>query len=191
LEGIKSWVEGSAAAATSKSLDSTATSPSRAGAAGSPAARKSKVRAGAKAKARPGARKLIAFTDGASRGNPGEAACAVVFFDEKNEELLRRSKRLGRTTNNVAEYEAVLMALELAGLLGARALDLRLDSELVVRQLNGEYKVKHPALKPLFERACKGIEAFEHVTVTYVPRAENALADELANHELDGKAGDP
>ncbi len=154
-----------------------------------PAARKTKLEA--RAEAKPGVGKLVAFTDGASRGNPGEAACAVVLYDEKNEELLRRSKRLGKTTNNVAEYEAVLMALELAGLLGARSVDLRLDSELVVRQLNGEYKVRHPGLKPLFERACKGMGAFEHVSVMYVPRAENALADELANDELDGKAGDP
>lgn len=132
--------------------------------------------------------RLTAFTDGASRGNPGEAACAMVLFDEKNEELLRRTKRLGVTTNNVAEYEGVLLAMEYAGALGARDLDIRLDSELVVRQLSGEYKVKHPALKILHERARRRMSAFGEVTVTHVPREENTLADDLANDELDGKA---
>jgi ribonuclease HI len=134
--------------------------------------------------------KLIAFTDGASRGNPGDAACAVIILDGKNEELLRRSKRLGKTTNNVAEYEGVLLALELAELLGARELDLRLDSELVVRQLNGSYKVKHPVLIPLFEKARKRMGSFDRVTVTHVPRKENTAADKLANAELDGRADD-
>lgn len=137
-----------------------------------------------------GTLKLIAFTDGASRGNPGDAACAVIMLDEKNEELLRRSKRLGKTTNNVAEYEGVLLALELAELLGARELDLRLDSELVVRQLNGSYKVKHPVLIPLFEKARERMKSFDRVTVTHVRRKENAVADKLANAELDGKADD-
>jgi ribonuclease HI len=135
--------------------------------------------------------KLIAFTDGASRGNPGEAACAVILFDDKNEELLRRSKRLGVTTNNVAEYEGVLLALDLAGTLGANDVELRLDSELVVRQLSGRYKVKHPALKPLFDRARRMMAEFERVTVSHVPRDENTLADDLANDELDGKGQDP
>lgn len=132
--------------------------------------------------------KLIAFTDGASRGNPGKAACAAILFDEKEEELLRRSKRLGIATNNVAEYEGVLLALDLAETLGASDVEIRLDSELVVRQLNGQYKVKHPTLKPLFERARDMMAALDRVTVLHVPREENTLADELANDELDGKA---
>jgi len=132
--------------------------------------------------------KLIAFTDGASRGNPGKAACAAILFDEKDEELVRRSKRLGIATNNVAEYEGVLLALDLAETLGARDVEIRLDSELVVRQLNGQYKVKHPALKPLFERARELMAAFDRVTVSHVPRDENTVADKLANDELDGKA---
>lgn len=144
-----------------------------------------------KKRARPRAGlKLIAFTDGASRGNPGDSACAVIILDEKNEELLRRSKRLGRATNNVAEYEGVLFALELAELLGARELELRLDSELVVRQLNGSYKVKHPVLIPLFEKARRRMGSFDRVTVSHVPRKENAVADKLANAELDGRADD-
>jgi ribonuclease HI len=134
--------------------------------------------------------KLVAYADGASRGNPGKAACAVIILDRKDEELLRRSKGLGRTTNNVAEYEGVLYALELAELLGASELELRLDSELVVRQINGQYKVKHPSLQPLFERARARIKKFERVTVKHIPRAENKNADALANAELDGRADD-
>jgi ribonuclease HI len=175
LEGIKSRIEGTAADGKTQRGDT---------------AKKPRRKASGREAAKPPGPTLIAFTDGASRGNPGEAACAVIFFDEKNEEVLRRSKRLGKTTNNVAEYEAVLMALELAEVLGARRLELRLDSELVVRQLNGEYKVKHASLKPLFTRARKRMEAFERVTVTFVPRAENDLADKLANDQLDGKAVD-
>ena len=133
---------------------------------------------------------LIAYTDGASRGNPGPAACAVIILDKKDDELLRRSKSLGKTTNNVAEYEGVLFALELAELLGARELELRLDSELVVRQLNGSYKVKHPVLIPLFEKARRRMGSFDRVTVSHVPRKENAVADKLANAELDGRADD-
>lgn len=132
--------------------------------------------------------RLTAFTDGASRGNPGRAACAVVLFDEKNEELLRRTKLLGVTTNNVAEYEGVILALDYAEALGARALEVRLDSELVVRQLKGEYKVKHPALRKLHARVVERIASFGEVTVVHVPREETALADGLANDELDGRA---
>ncbi|UCH85817.1 MAG: ribonuclease HI family protein [Candidatus Latescibacterota bacterium] len=131
---------------------------------------------------------MTAFTDGASRGNPGDAACAVILFDDTNEELLRRSKRIGVATNNVAEYEGVLLALELAEMLGAKELIIKLDSELVVKQLNKQYKVKHPTLKPLFERARIMIGGFRRVDVTHIPRGENKLADKLANDELDGKA---
>lgn len=134
--------------------------------------------------------KLVAYTDGASRGNPGKSACAVIILDKKDEELLRRSKSLGRTTNNVAEYEGVLYALELAELLGASELELRLDSELVVRQINGQYKVKHPSLHPLFEKTRARMKKFGRVTVKHIPRAENKNADALANAELDGRADD-
>lgn len=131
--------------------------------------------------------RLVAFSDGASRGNPGAAACAVILLDARGEELLRRSKLLGKKTNNVAEYEGVVLALDLAATLGAKQLSLKLDSELVVKQLNGAYKVKHPSLKPLYERAQQLIARFEKVSVAHVPRAENAAADQLANDALDGK----
>jgi len=132
--------------------------------------------------------KLTAYTDGASRGNPGPSACAVILFDEKNEELLSRSRRLGVATNNVAEYEGVLLALELAEALGARDLEIRVDSELVVRQLKGRYKVKHPSLIPLHARAIQRMASFKEITISHVPRKENLQADKLVNDELDGKA---
>lgn len=132
--------------------------------------------------------RLTVHADGASRGNPGEAACAAIVLDARGEELLRRSRRLGVATNNVAEYEAVLMGLDLAAQLGAREVELRLDSELVVRQLNGQYKVKHPGLQPLYARAIKALQTFVSWHIIHIPRKENAAADKLANDALDGKA---
>jgi len=140
-----------------------------------------------RARRKPKITKLIAFADGGSRGNPGQSACAVVVFDDKNEELLRRSRRLGVTTNNVAEYHGVLLALELAETLGAGEVEIRIDSELVVRQLNGQYKVKHPSLKPLHARARAQMASFGRVTIYHVPREENELSDGLVNDELDGR----
>ena len=131
--------------------------------------------------------RVMAISDGASRGNPGEAACAVILSDKKGEELLRRSQRLGVTTNNVAEYHGVILALELAQTLGASELLLKIDSELVVKQLKDEYKVKHASLKPLFERARELIGGFEHFDVIHVPREETKAADKLANSELNKK----
>ena len=129
--------------------------------------------------------RLTAFTDGASRGNPGEAACAMVLFDEKNEELLRRTKRLGVTTNNVAEYEGVLLAMEYAGALGARDLDIRLDSELVVRQLLGVYRVKSQDLLPFYQQAMHLARRRREFRVSHLPRELNIHADALANQALD------
>jgi ribonuclease HI len=132
-------------------------------------------------------RGAIAQTDGGSRGNPGEAACAVILIDEKGEELFRRAKRLGVATNNQAEYEGVIYALDLAAQLGARRVELRTDSELIARQLTGAYKVKNEGLKPYHARARELMQVFEGVTVTHVRRAENKLADKLVNACLDGK----
>jgi ribonuclease HI len=129
----------------------------------------------------------VAYSDGGSRGNPGEAACAAIVYDDSGNELLRRAKRLGRATNNQAEYEGVILALELAGQLGAKNLEIRLDSELVVRQLEGTYKVKNEGLKPYYKRACEMVEAFRLVSVNHIRRAENKLADRLVNATLDGK----
>ena len=132
--------------------------------------------------------RLIANADGASRGNPGPAACAVIISDQDGEELLRRAKLLGVTTNNVAEYHGVHLALELMKQLGARDVALKLDSELVVRQLNGEYRVKHPSLRPLFQKARSLMDEFSSVDITHIPREDNKAVDRLANDALDEKA---
>jgi len=130
---------------------------------------------------------LIAYADGGSRGNPGEAACAAFITTAKGEELLRRAKRLGKTTNNVAEYEAVLLGLDLCKELGAAHVTLRIDSELVARQVEGKYKVKHPDLMQLHHRVVLRMRTFEDVEIQHIPRKENATADAMVNACLDGK----
>lgn len=132
-------------------------------------------------------REAVAFSDGGSRGNPGEAACGVLIFDGEGNELLRRARRLGRLTNNQAEYEGVILALQLAGQLGAKKLEVRMDSELVVRQLEGTYKVKNEGLKPYYRRACELAGEFQSVALTHIPRAENREADKLVNAALDDR----
>jgi len=130
---------------------------------------------------------LIAYADGGARGNPGEAACASLIMTDKGEELLRRARRLGKTTNNVAEYEGVLLALDLCKELGAARVTLRLDSELVVRQIEGRYKVRNADLMQLHHRVVLRQRTFEDVHVEHVPRKENAAADAMVNACLDGK----
>lgn len=130
---------------------------------------------------------LIAYADGGSRGNPGKAGCAAIIFDADGAELLRRARLLGKTTNNVAEYEAVLLALGLCHELGARDVTLRLDSELVVRQVDGSYKVKHPELQRLHARVHEFMKEFDSVEIEHVPREKNKDTDKLVNAALDGK----
>jgi len=129
---------------------------------------------------------VIAYSDGASRGNPGPAALGVVIYDEAGRELHRVSRALGRATNNEAEYWAAIAALEGALGLGATSVELRMDSELVVRQLTGRYRVRNPRLAPLFARLLDLRSRFERVSVVHIPRAQNAVADRLANAALDG-----
>lgn len=130
---------------------------------------------------------FIAYADGGSRGNPGKAACAAVITDKNGAELLRRARKIGKATNNVAEYEAVRLALELCAELGGSDVTLRLDSELVVRQLEGRYKVKHPDLIKRHDDVRMLISGFREFRVEHVPRAQNVLADKLVNAILDGK----
>lgn len=127
----------------------------------------------------------LAYADGASRGNPGQAAFGVVYVLEDGTPLAREAAAIGEATNNVAEYRGLLAALErLSGWGTPRAL-LRLDSELVVRQMQGRYKVKHEGLKPLHARARQLAGRFVHVEFEHVPREQNRLADKLANLALD------
>ena len=129
--------------------------------------------------------KVIICTDGAARGNPGPAAIGVTIKDERGHLIAGISRCLGITTNNQAEYRAVIAALEEASRLGARHVELRSDSELVVRQLNGLYRVKNAALKPLHQRVKQLIATFEGFSAVCIPREQNAAADKLANKALD------
>ena len=131
-------------------------------------------------------RELTIYTDGASRGNPGEAGAGVLI--KQDDEVLERIFRyLGTTTNNVAEYNAALLGLERALDLGASRVTLLADSELLVKQINGEYRVKNNGLLPLFTRAKELIAKIGSVAVYYIPRAENKEADALANKAIDEK----
>lgn len=126
--------------------------------------------------------------DGGSRGNPGPAAAAAVASTPDGDPLVERSAYLGETTNNVAEYRALLLGLELARELGAREVDVIGDSELVARQVGGEYKVKSAGLKPLFLEAMRELREFDHWSVRPVRREGNVRADELVNEALDEAA---
>lgn len=127
----------------------------------------------------------VAHIDGASRGNPGPAAYAVVLRDADGKMVLELGKKIGRETNNVAEYYALLAALDYAASHGIHALRIRSDSELLVRQMQGRYKVKSPDLKPLHERALKLVRQLRYFAIEHVPREMNRDADALANVALD------
>jgi ribonuclease HI len=132
--------------------------------------------------------KLVVHVDGGARGNPGPAAAAAVLSDPDGNVVAEATEHLGETTNNVAEYRALLLGLERARELGATELELVNDSELVARQLTGEYKVKHAGLKPLHEQALAALRGFERWSIRSVPRAQNAHADRLVNETLDAVA---
>ncbi len=134
-----------------------------------------------------GALKLLARCDGAARGNPGPAAIGAVLEDAEGDVLQEISERIGRATNNVAEYRAVIAAVERALLLGCTDLTLLLDSQLLVHQLRGTYRVKAPHLRPLCDRALALLARLGHWTVRHVPREQNRAADRLANLALDGR----
>ncbi len=133
-----------------------------------------------------GVESVVVHTDGASRGNPGPASIGVVIAREDGRVLLELGEALGETTNNVAEYTAVIRALERAAEMGTRRVRVMMDSQLVVRQLNGSYRVKHAEMIPLYRRVLALIQKFDAVTFEHVPREENSEADRLANQALDG-----
>ena len=129
---------------------------------------------------------FIAAVDGGSRGNPGPAAWGVAVFNEDGTFLEGHHGTLGVTTNNVAEYNGLLEALRLAVKRGAEKGEVRMDSELVVRQIEGRYKVKSPALQPLYQQAKQLIRQFALARVVHVRREQNKEADRLVNEALDG-----
>lgn len=129
---------------------------------------------------------LTIFTDGASRNNPGEAGAGIVI-KENGEQVQGIARYLGTTTNNIAEYKAAIIGLENAVRLGAASVRLFADSELLVKQLNGQYKVKNEGLKPLHAKAKELIARIGRVEVQYIPREQNREADALANRAIDEK----
>lgn len=134
----------------------------------------------------------VANIDGASRGNPGPAAYAVIFRAPDGSKLCEFAKTIGRETNNIAEYYGLVAALDYAASHGIRALRVRSDSELLVRQMQGRYKVKNATLKPLHERAQKLARALDYFIIEHVIREQNRDADALGNLALDrgGSVGD-
>lgn len=128
------------------------------------------------------------FADGGSRGNPGPAASGAVLLDPSGELLEEVGAYLGVATNNVAEWTALVLGLEAAARRGIRRLAVRLDSELVVKQLRGEYRVKHAGLQPLHRRAQQLLRNFSEIEIRHVPRKQNTLADGLVNRVLDQEA---
>ncbi len=129
--------------------------------------------------------KSVVHVDGGSRGNPGPAAAAAVVSTPDGDVLDEASVTLGETTNNVAEYRGLLLGLERARELGATEVEVINDSELVAKQVNGEYKVKSPEMAALHEQALKALEQFDSWSIRSVPRAQNAEADALVNRALD------
>ncbi|HWJ42059.1 MAG TPA: ribonuclease HI family protein [Solirubrobacterales bacterium] len=133
--------------------------------------------------------RAIVNVDGGARGNPGPAAIGVVVRDAEGGVLEEVGETIGEATNNVAEYRALLKGIELAAAHGATELELVGDSELVVRQVEGRYKVKHAGMKELHAEVKRALSGFEAWSIRHVRRAENADADRLVNEALDGVRG--
>jgi ribonuclease HI len=134
--------------------------------------------------------KVVVHVDGGARGNPGPAAAAAVLSAPDGTVLDRAAERLGSVTNNVAEYRGLLLGLERARALGATEVEVVNDSELIAKQVNGEYRVKHADMKALHAQATQALAGFEDWTIRSVPRAQNADADALVNRALDDPEGD-
>jgi probable phosphoglycerate mutase len=128
-------------------------------------------------------------TDGGARGNPGPAAYGYVLEAEDGTILAAHGERIGRATNNVAEYSALILGLEEAKRRGATSIDVRMDSKLVVEQMRGLWRIKHPGLKPLALRAGALLGSFPARAISHVPREENVLADALSNRAIDERPG--
>jgi ribonuclease HI len=129
--------------------------------------------------------KVVVHVDGGARGNPGPAAAAAVVSTPGGDVLDEAHELLGVATNNVAEYRGLLLGLARARALGADEVEVVNDSELVAKQVNGQYKVKHPDMRPLYEQALQALRAFDTWSIRSVPRAQNAGADALVNQALD------
>jgi ribonuclease HI len=130
-------------------------------------------------------RAVRVYSDGAARGNPGPAGAGAVLTDAAGNVIARLGRYLGRQTNNVAEYEGLLLGLKQARELGFREVEVRADSQLLIRQLKGEYAVRHAGLKPLHAEVLRLLRSFDRFDLRHVPREENSLADEMSNRAID------
>lgn len=128
------------------------------------------------------------YADGAARGNPGPAGAGAVLLDERGEVIAELTRYLGTATNNVAEYTGLIIGLEEAVRRGIDELDIRLDSNLVVQQMRGLWRIRHPGLRPLALRAGELLARFPTRTIEHVPRELNGLADALSNRAIDEAA---
>ena len=133
----------------------------------------------------------LLMVDGASRGNPGEAGCGAAILRADGTVVRELCRYLGRTTNNVAEYEGLIMGLEALLQLGAKTVRVQSDSQLLVRQLNGEYRVRDARLKALWLKASELLRRFSRYRIVHVYREANKLADRLANRAVDQGCGRP
>jgi probable phosphoglycerate mutase len=135
--------------------------------------------------------KVVVEADGGSRGNPGPAGYGAVVLDPDTDEVLvERAEGLGVTTNNVAEYRGLIAGLRAAAELGATDVEVRMDSKLVVEQMCGRWKIKHPAMRPLAEEASELVREIGSVRFQWIPRLRNSRADALANQAMDSQAAD-
>lgn len=125
------------------------------------------------------------FTDGGARGNPGKAGYGCILFDADSKLVALDAKYLGVQTNNQAEYEGILAGLKLAKKNGVKTIQCFLDSELIVKQLNGEYKIKSPNLKPFYKKIKVYLSNFDKISFHHVRREQNKFADKLANIAMD------
>lgn len=129
-------------------------------------------------------KKLLLYTDGGSRGNPGPSGIGVIILDSKRKKIKESSKYIGETTNNVAEYSALVCGLEEAASLGADEIVVYMDSELLAKQLNGEYRVKDENIKALFEKALGILKNFSSFEIKHIAREKNKEADKLVNKAI-------
>ncbi|TMC76835.1 MAG: reverse transcriptase-like protein [Chloroflexi bacterium] len=129
--------------------------------------------------------RLVLYADGAARGNPGPAGAGAVLYDARGKRVAELARPLGHATNNVAEYSALILGLEEAKRRGATSIDVRMDSLLVVQQMRGLWRIKHPGLIPLALRAGELLASFRAREIRHIPREENAAADELSNRAID------
>ncbi|HQO36469.1 MAG TPA: ribonuclease HI family protein [bacterium] len=134
------------------------------------------------------AKTYTVYCDGGSRGNPGPAGYGGVICDDSGKEIVQISESIGKATNNVAEYKGLIAVLSKARAMGIRRVVVKMDSELIVRQINGEYRVKQEHLKPLHAKCLAILRTLERWRIQHVPRAQNTVADRLANEAMDTDA---